>query len=596
MKVVWLGQSGLLFVSGTTKIMIDPYLTDSLAKENHEFVRGTKINKKLFKVKPDALILTNNHSDHADIGTIEKIIKHRKKRKRLLVLSCESVFNELIDIPTICQANHIMLESGSEWTIGNLRVCAVSAKTDDKTAIGVVIVDTEENKSYYVASDTLYNKKVLADLPSKLFASFLPINGEFGSMNLTDAKRFANELHSDFLIPVHFGMFDNIDPKGFDFPNAIIPKAYKIISFNTTIDNQSYKKGLDFRFNEKDGKKTPEDKKNDTSKSTNPVIMQADNDGAGVDKDDKNPIIIENIVSEEEMLDTSETEFIPYDVATKENNVDNIIAKEQLEGNKKESLNKKSESDTNDDNNIADLDASGENVDIDTSCDVSENVDNDEGVVADEGANDNENIDTDESTDDNESIDVDENVDDEEIVDDEKIADDESVDDDESVNGEDVDDEDIDDEDIDDEDIDDEGIDDEEDELESDDIPFEEGNWSELLGLDVAFDDDDEENEADENEEIVDDESDDEETVYEEADDEETIDEDFEDEADEDSDDLDELVDDDDSDDEDEDEKINIPIYYHDEDSDDETDKIDAYIREIEKFERGETADFSKIE
>ena len=44
MKVLWLGQGGLLFVSGKTKIMIDPYLSDSLSEVNHEFARRMKLH------------------------------------------------------------------------------------------------------------------------------------------------------------------------------------------------------------------------------------------------------------------------------------------------------------------------------------------------------------------------------------------------------------------------------------------------------------------------------------------------------------------------------------------------------------------------
>ena len=32
MKITWLGQAGLLFDNGKAKIMIDPYLSDSVEK------------------------------------------------------------------------------------------------------------------------------------------------------------------------------------------------------------------------------------------------------------------------------------------------------------------------------------------------------------------------------------------------------------------------------------------------------------------------------------------------------------------------------------------------------------------------------------
>ncbi|MBO5440192.1 MAG: MBL fold metallo-hydrolase [Clostridia bacterium] len=313
MKILWLGQGGLLFVSGKTKIMIDPYLSDSLSKENHEFARRMRLNKKLFRVKPDALIITNSHSDHADIETIERISKHRKNRKKLTVLSCKSVFDELVNIPTVCQANHIMLEAGSEWTIDNINICAVPAKTDDKSAFGVIITDFEDNKKYYVTGDTLYNKYVIQQIPNDIYATFLPINGEYGSMNLTDAKRFAKAINSNFYVPVHFGMFDKINPKLFDIDNSIIPSAYKIINFDLS-DNQPYKKGLDFRFNEKQEKSDSKTKIVDevAENTSTPVVIYED---TGDEKDTGNdlPVIIANKISEESI--SEESDDIPYEDA-----------------------------------------------------------------------------------------------------------------------------------------------------------------------------------------------------------------------------------------------------------------------------------------
>ena len=34
MKIIWLGQAGLLFIKDDFKIMIDPYLSDSVKKIN----------------------------------------------------------------------------------------------------------------------------------------------------------------------------------------------------------------------------------------------------------------------------------------------------------------------------------------------------------------------------------------------------------------------------------------------------------------------------------------------------------------------------------------------------------------------------------
>ncbi len=239
MKLLWLGQSGLLFDFDGIKIMIDPYLTDSLSKVDSEFTRKTKINRKLFRAKPDIIILTNCHSDHADNASIEKLLKHTGRKKRVTILSCESVYDEITTAPSMAHANHIMFEKYSEWTVGNVNIQAVPAKTDDKTAFGVVITDFTNGKKYYVAGDTLYSKIVLDNLPSDIYAAFLPINGEFGSMNVADAKRFAEKIQARFCVPVHFGMFDKIKPSTFDVSNAIISKPYKIINFDDYETNEA---------------------------------------------------------------------------------------------------------------------------------------------------------------------------------------------------------------------------------------------------------------------------------------------------------------------------------------------------------------------
>ena len=134
---------------------------------------------------------------------------------------------------------------------------------------------------------------------------------------------------------------------------------------------------------------------------------------------------------------------------------------------------------------------------------------------------------------------------------------------------------------------------------ESDDIPYEDAimksaddvsiNENDALEENEDLDDeiyeDEDFSEDDEDELFDDEESEGEDIPFEEGDWSEFLDNDAE------NDDLDELIDDEEEYIEDE-----KPLYTHSTDSDDDSDKIDAYIIEIEKFERGETTDFSKID
>lgn len=231
MKVIWLGQSGLLFVSGNKKIIVDPYLSDDFRKIDKNMSRGMKLNKKFFKVNPDIIVLTNSHPDHTDIKTLTSYF--RKMNHPVTLLCSEAAYHKVEEAKISARYNNVMFCEGSEWTLENIRITAVKAQTDDKGAIGITISDALTNKIYYVASDTLYNKYVIESVPHSPDVSFIPINGEGGCMNIADAARFASAIGSKIVVPIHFGMFDMIDPNNFPAENKIIPKIYKILDFES---------------------------------------------------------------------------------------------------------------------------------------------------------------------------------------------------------------------------------------------------------------------------------------------------------------------------------------------------------------------------
>lgn len=88
----------------------------------------------------------------------------------------------------------------------------------------MLLIDDDGKQKLYITGDTLYNKKIFDDLPDDIYAVFLPINGVGNNMNIIDAKNFAKKTGAKWTVPVHFGMFDDIDPGDFNLENAIIPK------------------------------------------------------------------------------------------------------------------------------------------------------------------------------------------------------------------------------------------------------------------------------------------------------------------------------------------------------------------------------------
>lgn len=247
MKVMWIGHGGLLFVSGKSKILIDPYLSNSLRSQNKLLKRKKGVKGKLFRIKPDVIILTSSHPDRTDFKTIKKFESKRTSNYMPTILACESAFKIAKEDWKLKKANNIMFEKGLEWTLGDMTITAVGAKTDDRSAFGVIITDNDDGKKYYVASNTLYSEELLAELPIDLYAAFIPISGTFGSMNIIDAARFAKKLNAQHTVPVQYGMFDKLKAEQFIVGGRVIPKIYKIIDF----EDGSSSTSLDFRYNEK---------------------------------------------------------------------------------------------------------------------------------------------------------------------------------------------------------------------------------------------------------------------------------------------------------------------------------------------------------
>lgn len=202
-KITWLGQAGLLFEHQGYKVMIDPYLSNSVEKINPKNYRRVPVDETFFDIKPDMMIFTHNHLDHYDPETVVHFITEETE---ITVLAPSSVWNEVRKLGG--NNNYVQFNRGTQWSEGGLLFTAVMAEHSDSYAIGVILDDGE--KKYYVTGDTLYNEAMFAEIPNDIDTVFLPVNGVGNNMNLTDAKRFAKRIGAKKAVPIHFGMFDEL--------------------------------------------------------------------------------------------------------------------------------------------------------------------------------------------------------------------------------------------------------------------------------------------------------------------------------------------------------------------------------------------------
>ena len=224
MKLTWLTQAGLLFENESVTVMVDPYFSDSVGARSPEKHRRIPFDEKFLAKAPDLILITHDHLDHLDPETIEGIIS--RSNKPITFLAPENAYNKLRAYGG--EHNYVMLNPHSVWSEKGITFYAVHAEHSDRTAVGFILDDGE--KTYYVSGDTLYNfdviDEVLELVEDGVDYAFVPINGRGNNMNAKDAADFAYEIDAKTAIPLHYGLFDDIDPAVFDFEDSLILTPY----------------------------------------------------------------------------------------------------------------------------------------------------------------------------------------------------------------------------------------------------------------------------------------------------------------------------------------------------------------------------------
>ncbi len=228
MKVTWLTQAGLLFENGNITVMVDPYLSNSVAEVlDPKKERRIPVDKSFLSASPDVIIITHDHLDHLDPETLEGVVANSKRP--ITFIAPQNAYNKLLKMKLSGDHNYVMLNPHSVWSERGMTFYSVHAEHSDRTAAGFILDDGE--RTYYISGDTLYNYDVIDEVlelvEDGVDYAFLPINGRGNNMNAKDASDFAYEIDAKVAIPVHYGLFDSMDPESFDFDDVMILEPYK---------------------------------------------------------------------------------------------------------------------------------------------------------------------------------------------------------------------------------------------------------------------------------------------------------------------------------------------------------------------------------
>jgi L-ascorbate metabolism protein UlaG (beta-lactamase superfamily) len=228
MHIWWLGQSGFLVQIADERILLDPYLSDSVTATYagtdtpRERITGLVVEPSLLSFV-NVVTSSHAHLDHLDPDTLPH------------VLAGDAAFvcaegSEQVAAERAGRQPDAVLGVGDHATFGTFMITAVPAHHEGAPeAVGYVVQCGAY--TFYHAGDTRRVQGVAeAVQPFSADVAFVPISGLHGNMDGTDAARLAYEAGPMIAIPCHYEMFkdDTANTRRFVAECARLGQEYRL--------------------------------------------------------------------------------------------------------------------------------------------------------------------------------------------------------------------------------------------------------------------------------------------------------------------------------------------------------------------------------
>lgn len=221
----WLGQAGFLIEMGGLRIVIDAYLSDSLAEK----YRGKKFPHRRMTNAPiaandlkniDWLLCTHGHTDHMDPGTIPPLIA---ANPQIRVVVPRSEIDRAVERGVPLE-KLVPVNDGEKLDLGGVDLVATPAaheeldRNDKGQARFLGYVLQGGDATLWHSGDTIpFPGLVESVAPQFVDVALLPVNGRDakrasngvpGNLTLSEAVRLADDIGADSMIGHHLDMFD----------------------------------------------------------------------------------------------------------------------------------------------------------------------------------------------------------------------------------------------------------------------------------------------------------------------------------------------------------------------------------------------------
>ena len=218
----WLGQSGFLLQWKGKRVLIDPYLSDSLTKK---YATTDKPHIRMSERVVDPQLLKNisivssshNHTDHLDAETLIPVLKNNPGARFVIPEANREFVAERVK----CKKEFpIGLSDGRSVTVDQFTFHGIPAKhneieRDEKGNCKFMgyVIEFGKYRMYH-SGDTLWFDEMVGLLKSfSVDVAMLPINGNdpsrkvAGNLNGEEAAKLGKAIGAKLVIPCHYDMF-----------------------------------------------------------------------------------------------------------------------------------------------------------------------------------------------------------------------------------------------------------------------------------------------------------------------------------------------------------------------------------------------------
>lgn len=242
----WLGQSGYLLSWKGKRVLIDPYLSDSLTKK-YAATNKPHIRMSERVIAPELLrnisIVTSshNHTDHLDGETLIPVIQNNPGVGFVIPEANRQFVCERAQIPNDFP---IGLNDGESITVDEFTFHGIQAKHNEierdengRCKFMGYVISFGKWKIYH-SGDTLWFDEMVELLkPFKVDVALLPINGNdpsrgvAGNLNTKEAAQLGKAIEARIVIPCHYDMFtfNTADPNAFERESQNINQPHYVL-------------------------------------------------------------------------------------------------------------------------------------------------------------------------------------------------------------------------------------------------------------------------------------------------------------------------------------------------------------------------------